>query len=308
MDAAESLLSAEMAARLSRLSVVARKLATLRRVGRRRTRRVGTGVETIDMRPYDLGDDTRRIAWHAYARLEKLLVRLSADEAPLRLLLVVDQSASMDFAAWGDAAGPRGLSKLRQAARIAAGLAAVALGGEDRVALAIGSAGSARAERPVRGRAGLPRILATLDRLAAVGSTDVPAAVRAALDAAPRDRRGVVVILSDLFEPQGILAGAREARRRGNDVAVIEVLAPFETEPPDLSDVDLEDAETGEIVELDDDGRAERFAAALAAHRAAIDEAASTLGAAVIRTTTSDSFESIVARALGAGLVTAGAR
>src|SRR5215831_6133469 len=89
----ESLLSPEMVGRLGRLSIVARKVMSARRVGRRRTRRVGHGVETIDLRPYASGDDPRRIAWHAYARLERLLVRLVADQAPLRLTLVVDQSA-----------------------------------------------------------------------------------------------------------------------------------------------------------------------------------------------------------------------
>lgn len=292
-----SLLSPEIVGRLGRLAIMARKVASARRNGRRRTRRVGCGIETIDLRPYDVGDDTRRIAWHAYARLERLLVRLVADEAPLRLTLVVDQSASMQYGT---------PSKVRQAARIAAGFAAVALGGEDRVALAAGSGGAARAVPPVSGRAGLPRLLSVLDRLAAVGTTDLPATVRAVLDAAPG--RGVCVIISDLFEPQGVLVGAREARRRGHDVAIIEVLAPFEVEPPDLSGFDLEDEETGEIVELPEHGMRERFQAALAAHRSQIDEAARSIEAAVVRTTTDEPFETIVTRALGAGLLGGGVR
>jgi uncharacterized protein (DUF58 family) len=291
-DADLPLLSPQIVARLARLSVVARRVASARRNGRRRTRRVGCGIETIDLRPYDIGDDTRRIAWHAYARLEKLLVRLVADEAPLRLTLVVDQSGSMQYGR---------PTKLRQAARIAAGFAAVALSGEDRVALAVGSAGTAVAHRPVTGRAGLPRLLAMLDRIAAVGKTDLPSTVRTALDAHPG--RGVCVIISDLFEPQGVLAGAREARRRGNEVAIVEVLAPFEIDPPDLDGFDLEDEETGEIVELPENGMRERFQAALALHRSRIDEAAGSMDAAVVRTSTAEPFETIVTRALGAGLL-----
>jgi uncharacterized protein (DUF58 family) len=216
---------------------------------------------------------------------------LVADEAPLRLTLVLDQSASMQ-------------AKLRQAARIAAGFAAVALGGDDRVALAVGSAGSAQAHRPVSGRAGLPRLLATLDRIAAVGTTDLPATVRKVMDAAPG--RGVCILVSDLFEPQGILAGAREARRRGNEVAIVEVLTPFEIDPPDLSGFDLEDEETGEIVELPEHGMRERYLEALATHRASVDEAAREIGAAVLRATTAEPFEGIVTRALAAGLLVGG--
>jgi len=114
----ESLLSPAMAARLARLGLMARRLPEARRRGRRRTRRIGAGIESIDTRPYELGDDPRRIAWSAYARLERLLVRVVADESPLRLVLVVDSSASMAFGQ---------PSKIVQAARIAAGLAAVSL-------------------------------------------------------------------------------------------------------------------------------------------------------------------------------------
>ena len=198
------------------------------------------------------------------------------------------------------------LTKLQQAARIAAGFAAVALGGEDRVALAVGSAGGARAHRAVSGRGGLSRLLRMLDQLAPTGHTDLPATVRAALDAAPG--RGVCLLVSDLLEPQGVLAGAREARRRGFDVAIIEVLTPMEVDPPDLSGFDLEDAETGELVELPASGARERYAEALAGHRHAIDEAAASMEATVLRATTADGFEVIVTRALQAGLVGGGSR
>ena len=130
--------------------------------------------------------------------------------------------------------------------------------------------------------------------------------MRTVLDAAPG--RGVCFIISDLFEPQGALAGAREARQRGHDVAIIEVLAPFEIEPPDLSGVDVEDEETGELVELPEHGMRERFQQSLAVHRHQIDEAARAIGAVVVRTTTDEPFESIVMRALTAGLLGGGSR
>lgn len=279
-----SLLSPEMIARLARLSIMARKLASTRRAGRRRTRRVGSGIETIDLRAYSPGDDTRRIAWHAYARLERLLIRLVADEAPLRLTLVVDPSASMGYG------GP---TKLRHAARVAAGFAAVALGGEDRVAVA--------GVRPVNGRAGLPRVLAQLDKLEPKGKTDLPASVREVVGQSPG--RGLCVIMSDFHEPQGVLAGAREARKHGYDVALVEVLAPFEADPPELDGMDLECEETGELVELPETGVRERYLASLAQHRAAVDEAARFVDAAVVRTTTDEAFETIVTRALAVGML-----
>ncbi len=147
-------------------------------------------------------------------------------------------------------------------------------------------------------------MLTILERLTAGGSTDLTATVRAALAAAPG--RGLCILISDLFEPQGVLAGAREARRRGHDVAIVEVVAPFEINPPDLSGFDLEDEETGELVELPDKDALDRFAFALATHRERIDEAARSVDAVVIRTTTVEPFESIIMRAIGAKILGGG--
>jgi uncharacterized protein (DUF58 family) len=290
-----SLVSPEMAARLGRLSLLARRAAEARRRGRRRTRRIGGGVEMIDTRAYVAGDDPRRIAWAAYARLEKLLVRLVADEAPLRLALVVDTSASMRFGA---------PSKLRQATRIAAGLAAVALSGEDRFAAVATSAGAVTATRASGGPAGMARLLAFLDALSAAGKTDLAGAAAAVAGAA--GGRALCVIVSDLLDPAGALAGARAVRARGHDVALVEVLDPLEIDLPDLTDVDLEDDETGEIVALPPGGVGEAYRAALAAHRAAVDDGAAELGAPVLRVTTAEPFDDVVGAALRAGLLRGG--
>lgn len=290
-----SLLSPEMAARLGRLSLLARRVAEARRRGRRRTRRVGSGAEMIDTRPYVLGDDPRRVAWAAYARLEKLLVRLTADEAPLRLALIVDASASMRFGA---------PSKLRQAARVAAGLAAVALTGEDRFAAVGTSEAGVAIERASGGRMGMARLLAFLDALEGGGKTDVARAAPAVAGAA--GGRALCVILGDLLDPEGPLAGARALRARGHQVALVEVLDPLEIDPPDLADVDLEDEETGEIVVLPPGGVREAYRAAMARHRAAIDEGAAEIGAPVVRLTTADPFDAVVGAALRAGLLRGG--
>ncbi|MFT3772341.1 MAG: DUF58 domain-containing protein [Minicystis sp.] len=290
-----SLLSPEMAARLGRLSILARRVAEARRRGRRRTRRAGGGAEMIDTRPYVLGDDPRRIAWAAYARLERLLVRLTADEAPLRLALVVDASASMRFGV---------PSKLRQAVRIAAGLGAVALSGEDRFAAVGTSAAGVAVERASGGRLGMARLLAFLDALEAGGETDVARA--AASVAGAVGGRALCVILGDMLDPAGALAGAQALRARGHEVALVEVLDPLEIDPPDLADVDLEDEETGEIVALPPGGVREAYRAALARHRAEVDEGAAELGAPVLRVTTAEPFDAVVGAALRAGLLRGG--
>ena len=295
IDPGASLLSPEMAARLGRLSLLSRRLSEARRRGRRRTRRAGGGTEMIDTRPYVPGDDPRRIAWAAFARFERLLVRLVADEAPLRLALVVDTSASMGFGS---------PTKLRQAARVAAGLATVALSGEDRFA-AIGSAsGGLSATRASGGRGGMARLLPFLEGLTPAGKTNLAGAALAVSGAV--GGRALCVLLSDMHDPAGALAGARALKTRGHDVALVEVLDPFEIDPPDLADVDLEDEETGEIVSLTPRGAREAYRMALAAHRASVDAGASDLGAPVLRVSTAEPFDAVVEGALRAGLLSGG--
>ncbi|MFO0757125.1 MAG: hypothetical protein U0359_11585 [Byssovorax sp.] len=92
---------------------------------------------------------------------------------------------------------------------------------------------------------------------------------------------------------------------RGHDVAIVEVLHPFEIDPPELSGIDVEDEETGQVVVLPRNAR-QAYLEALAEHRLRIDEGAATLGAPVLRVTTAQPFDDVVREALGAGLLRGG--
>ncbi|MEO7331367.1 MAG: hypothetical protein ABI193_22515, partial [Minicystis sp.] len=187
--------------------------------------------------------------------------------------------------------------------RIAAGLATVALSGEDRIAAVAGSAEGLCALRATGGRGGMARLLALLDGLRAGGHTDLVKAASVTTQVA--GGRALCVILSDLLDPAGALAGAEAARMRGHEVAIVEVLDPFEIDPPDLDGLDVEDEETGQVVVLPRGAR-KAYLEALAEHRAKVDEGASTLGAAVLRVTTAQPFDAIVRDALNAGLLRGG--
>lgn len=300
-----SLLSPAMAKRLGRLSILGRRAAESRRRGRRKTRRTGLGTEMVDTRAYALGDDPRRIAWSVFARIEKLVVRVAADEAPLRLALAVDTSASMAFGAEDERKAEGGRpSKLRQAARVGAGFAIAAIGGDDRIACAAGSSQAMSALRAASGQVAAARVLALLDGISAGGSTNLRAVAEAAATSA--GGRSLVVIVSDLFDPEGALAAVRSVRARGHEAALVEVLHPVEIDPPDLADVDLEDDETGELIAVPPGGARAAYLAALAQHRALIDDGAAELGARVLRVTTAEPFDEVVAGALAAGLLHAG--
>ncbi|MCB9598135.1 MAG: DUF58 domain-containing protein [Sandaracinaceae bacterium] len=284
------LLGPDMAARLARLSLLARRLPEARRRGRRRTRRVGMGTDAIDKRGYVPGDDVRRIDWSAYARFERLLVRVVADDAPIKLGLLVDASGSMAYGA---------PSKLTQACRVAAGLAAVAVGAEDRVALA--RAGHGALMRARGGQAGLTRLLGALDGLEAEGPTRLRETARAMRPIL--GGRGLCVVLSDLWDPDGALAAAEVLRDAGHDVVLARVLTPFERRPEDLDGLALEDHETGELLELPPGGVLEAYLAAFAEHERLLDEGAARLGAMLLTIATDEPFDAVILRALGAGVL-----
>ncbi|MGA8522891.1 MAG: DUF58 domain-containing protein, partial [Candidatus Dormiibacterota bacterium] len=84
--------------------------------GQRRSRRTGGSVEFADFRAYVPGDDFRRVDWNAYARHERLIVRLHSADEDVTLTLWLDTSASMTY---GDP------SKLHAAASLAGALAYV---------------------------------------------------------------------------------------------------------------------------------------------------------------------------------------
>src|SRR5579864_1295187 len=112
---------------LESLSLGARRTPSGQAAGQWRSRTSGSSVEFSDYRTYAPGDEYRRIDWNAYARLERLFVRLYRAEEDLSLALLLDTSASMG---WGRP------SKARLGAQLAGALTFVALQSGDRVDLA----------------------------------------------------------------------------------------------------------------------------------------------------------------------------
>lgn len=208
---------------LESLTLAGRRVPSGRAAGQWRSRASGSSVEFSDYRTYTPGDEYRRIDWNAYARLERLFVRLYRAEEDLALTVILDASASM---AWGK---PR--SKGRLAAQLAGALTFIALQSGDRVALAACRA-SGLAERlpALRGEAATWTAWRLLEALEYGGATDL----NAALAAQARYMRGagLTVLVSDLFSPTGYQHGIDALLGRRQDVLLIHVLAPDEMDPP----------------------------------------------------------------------------
>src|SRR5262249_44681717 len=158
------------------------------------------------------------------ARTDRLYVREFEERSNLQAYVVVDASASMEYA------GAGGVSKLRYASYVAAALSHLMIGAGDAVGLAAFGAEPRLLLAP-RARSGhLHDLLLNLERLRSGGS-DGAAAVLDRVGTQMR-RGGRVIVISDLLEEDGgdaIAAAAGRLRARGDEVIVLRVLTPEET-------------------------------------------------------------------------------
>ncbi|MEO0587851.1 MAG: DUF58 domain-containing protein, partial [Planctomycetota bacterium] len=131
---------------LRRLAVLPRGRVTGRYDGRHRADRRGRSVEFADYRAFVAGDSPGEVDWKVYARSDRLYVKRFERRAQASVVVVVDGSASMDYA--GLDAGARvgggageALSKFAFASKVACALAVVLTRQRDRVGLMIAGAG-----------------------------------------------------------------------------------------------------------------------------------------------------------------------
>jgi uncharacterized protein (DUF58 family) len=228
--------------RLQVLQVVARRLFRSGRRAERKSRKIGSGIEFADHRPYVAGDDIRNLDWNVLARLGQPLVRLHEEDEDLPIRILVDVSDSMTTS---------GGTKLRQARRIAAALAYVGLSGLDRVGLTCASGSTHEHLPPLRGKARIFRALEFLRGCDVGGTTDLRGAC--ARLAAESAQPGVTFVISDFYDLRGAFAGLNLLRFRRHDPVAIQVIDPAEAAPravTGLGDVVLADAEGGDEREV----------------------------------------------------------
>lgn len=230
-------LTTELLAALDRSALRTRRSVAGHSVGQRRSPRAGTSIEFTDFRSYVAGDDLRRVDWNAYARLDKLLLRLYVGEEDLTVTILVDVSASMD---WGRP------TKSATARGVAGALAYVAANSGDRVSVAGFADTVTGRTRPLRGRRACPILWEALRGLRSSGSTDF-GAVGGMARSLPR---GLTVILSDFLSASDPAPAVAALRAAGQEVALVEVLAPDELRPELSGDLELRDVETGARVEI----------------------------------------------------------
>ena len=245
--------------RLEQLELASRRLTAGRMKGERRSPRRGQSVEFADYRNYAPGDDLRQLDWNAYARLEKLFVKLFVEEEDVTVHILVDASRSMVY---GEP------NKLDAARRAAAALGYLGLASMDRVSVAFLGDGRASLMRPMRGKRRASELFAFLSEPRPERLTGLASAARAY--AARMRGAGPLVLVSDLMDP-GYLDALRDLAGTRSQLSVLHLLAPDELDSNVPPDARLVDNETGQPVEVSgDDDLVERYRARLVEWQAEI--------------------------------------
>ena len=212
----------------------------------------GRGMDFEESREYQVGDEIRSIDWNVTARTGKAHVKRYTEERELTMMLMVDLSASGLF-------GSALISKRERMAEIASTLAFSAVRNGDKVGLALFTDSVELMIAPRKGRRHILRLIRDiLFYEPKSAKTDIAACI----DEVNRvvKRRAIMVVVSDFLQGKngmlptddnGEVVRALSLANRRHDLICASVSDPREFELPNVGTLFLEDAESGECVQID---------------------------------------------------------
>lgn len=253
----------QVRSRLRTLRIVSRRAAGGRGFGLHRSRSRGAGLEFVQYRGYEPGDELRRIDWKLYARSDRFFVREAERESPLTVWVLLDASASM---AQEDEDRP-GWTRLDAGKALAACVAELALAQGDRCGLAVLREGGLRLVPSATGMRQRDRLLLELRGLSAQGG--FPPEPRLAPLWQRIGAEDMVVMLGDCFDGAWAALAERLASAR-REVLSIRLLTAAERDFPFRDGRRFRDPETGEELPGDAAAMREGFLARFAAARRAL--------------------------------------
>ncbi|MBI2368267.1 MAG: DUF58 domain-containing protein [Deltaproteobacteria bacterium] len=284
----ETFFDTEFLKKLERLRLIAKRLSWAGAKGEHPASRKGFSLEFADYRRYQKGDDLRYVDWNVYRRLERLLLKVFTAEEEMNVYLLVDTSRSM-----GEGAPP----KIDYAKKVAAALGYVGLKNLDRVG---GASFSTALRAPLtlgRGRKQILNLFDFLGKLTCSGETDLRAAIHSFTKLFPHP--GLVVIVSDLFEPAGWRAGLEELATKRYQLLVIHIVDEQEISPKLAGDILLSDVESGRERRFFLEGDLlRRYREELAGYFSAIEAVCASRGIDYLRTATAVPFDEFVLKTL----------
>lgn len=200
--------------------------------GNHKTKNFGSSCEFADYRDYIAGDDITKIDWNAYARFEKLYLKLYLDERQLHTRIYIDASRSMAFG--------KG-KKDKQALRLAAALAYLSIGEMDKVT--VYAVKENRTEEIVSHLLGKDAYVASVARLNDVVFDGDSRLSDAILPSTVGYGDGLSVVISDFLTDNNYEDAIDHLIAKKRDVLCIQVLSKEELDPKIRGKVHLFDSE-----------------------------------------------------------------
>lgn len=216
----------------------------------------GRGMNFEEVREYVPGDEVRTIDWNVTARTGKAFVKKFTEERELTLILMIDLSASSQF-------GSAEQSKRELAAEMASILAFSAVRNNDKVGLLLFTNGVELYIPPAKGRGHVLRVIREILFFEPQGTgTDISGAIEFVCRV--QKRKAVVFMISDFCltgsfsQSLAPFKAKLQTANRRHDMVAMAINDPREWELPAVGLLTLEDAETGEQVELNTNSAAVR--------------------------------------------------
>ncbi len=201
----------------------------------------GQGMEFEEVRQYEPGDDIRLIDWNVTARTGYPHIKKFKEERELSVVLLVDASSSGQF-------GTRKRFKSETAAELCALLAFSAIKNNDKVGLIIFTDSIEKFVPPKKGRGHVLRLIREILYFRPQGTqTDIGGALEYFTKVIKR--KSVVFLVSD-FLSEGFYKPLQIANKK-HDIIAVKITDPRETKFENVGLIELEDAETGEVIMVD---------------------------------------------------------
>lgn len=248
--------------RISNLELLARTVVDGFISGLHRAPHLGMSLDFAEHRQYMPGDDLRRMDWRLFARTDRYYLKQFEADTNANVMVLLDVSRSMRF-------GMGGIPKLDYARYLAASL--LYFSGRQRDRLGLATFDDAVVDWVPPSARHLDVALHTLDRAEAGRPGALAPPLRVLGDRLRR--RGIVVLVSDLYEePDAVVDAVKGLRYRGHDVMVFHVLDPAELDFPFRDASPFEDLETGERIPVVPDTLREKYRALVQEHVATLQK------------------------------------
>lgn len=255
----------------------------------------GYSAEFSQYRHYRPGDDLKYVDWKAFARTDRIYTRQFRETTNLSALFVVDISRSMDFPAESREPKAGSRSKFDLARSVAAILGTLVLDQGDAAGL-LAVDDRAHYVPPRSGHHHLRVFLSELTSLKPQGTVSIADALKKA--SAIVKRRGLVLVISDLYEDEAALPEIRRLARMGHDVIVVHTLAREELTLDVGGAAEFVDLESGRTLMVQPPAAREAYVQAITSWMSTVEQQLRREGIEYLRLITGDPLEPALRRFL----------